>query len=113
MKRRDWTSANRKRTACRNCGREDNVTLAHVAGREFDRPKTWNGQPSKTLFVDPDSVIPLCGPVSDPTSCHARFDHHRLDLLGKLTPEEEARAVLDLQGLENARIRLCPSEYRS
>lgn len=110
--RRDWSQAERKRTICRNCGAEENLTLAHIAGRAFDQPKTWNGQPSKTLFVHPDSVVCLCGPVGDTRSCHSRFDRHELDLLGKLTPEEEARAVLDLQGLENARVRLCPSEYR-
>jgi hypothetical protein len=34
------------------------------------------------------------------------------DLLGHLTPQEEAQAVLDANGLENARVRLCPSAYK-
>ena len=50
--------------------------------------------------------VPLC------QSCHSKFDRHEIDLLPALTFAEQGRAA-SLIGLENARIRLCPSEYRS
>lgn len=109
--KRDWRAAHEKMAAegyrCRNCGKPG-ADCAHIAGREFDQPKTTA---RRTLWVDPDSVLPLCGPPTDPTTCHGKQTANRLDLLGILTPEEEARAVLDLKGLENARVRLAPSLY--
>lgn len=100
--KRDWAEADAlKRTICRICGAHD-VQLAHLVGRIHDRPKEPG---TKTLWVNPDSVVALCH------DHHRLFDAHALDLLGYLTPHEEAQAVLDAGGLEKARIRLCPSAY--
>lgn len=107
--RRDWTAANAKRGPCRYCGRTGSrIELAHIAGRRYDRPARPG---AKTLRVDPDSVIPLCGPFTDSRSCHARFDHHEIDLIGGVTPAEFLRCVEDLGSEEAALIRLVPSRY--
>lgn len=113
MPKRDWSDARAKVDAegvCRVCGFPRKLESAHIAGRKFDEPKNSN---SKTLYVKPERIVPLCGiPVDGKFSCHLRYDAHRLDLLGYLTSEEEAQAVLDLGSIESARRRLCPSAYR-
>lgn len=136
---RDWTDARAKVDAegqCRNCGRKPDrdhpLEAAHVSGREFDdwAPcKTCNGSgrnlaksgpcrfckgsgASSTRYVHPDDVVPLCGPVGDSSTCHAKDHSKEIDLIGILKPHEEARAVIHLDGLENARVRLAPSAYR-
>lgn len=103
--KRDWTEARAKvdtEGACRICGTGQNLEAAHLAGRRFDRPR----QGRSILYVDPVSVIPLC------RRDHQLFDAHQLDVLGVVTTEEQARAVMDLGSIETARIRLAPSEYR-
>jgi len=104
--KRDWSDAEAKRTFCRVCGIA-NPELAHVIGRARDKPKRPH---MKTLWVNPDAVVPLCGPF--PEGCHGAYDRHELDLLPYLTRQEQARAVLDAGGLELARRRLAPSLYR-
>lgn len=108
--RRDWTLARVKVDAeggrCRICKSGDDVQAAHIIGRTHDRyaadgetrlPEPW--------VVLTTRIVPLC------QTHHRAFDAHLLDLLGHLTPQEEAQAVIDSRGLESARIRLCPSEY--
>lgn len=107
MPARNWEDAEEKRFYCLVCGTPERVELAHVSGRKFDRPKK---QGQKTLWVNPDDVVPLCGPF--PEGCHGNYDHYRLDLLPYLTVAEQVRAVECLGGIEAARRRLCPSEYR-
>lgn len=75
-------------------------------GREHDKPKTPN---SKTLWVDPDSIVPLCGPF--PAGCHGGVDYHRIDLLPYLNLREEVQAVEEAGGIEQARRKLAPSAY--
>lgn len=108
--RRDWRDARAKVDAegrCRHCLISRGLEAAHVVGRRHDKPKR---EGSKALWVNPDSIVPLCG--LEGQRCHARYDAHELDLIGHLTAEEEARAVLDAGGLELARQRIAPSLYR-
>jgi hypothetical protein len=116
--KRDWISARAKveqEGGCRVCGTNRRVEAAHIIGREHDRDSR-NGlvanRDPEAYFVRPDRIVPLCGPATDSTTCHGKYDAHRLDLLPYLTREEEAQAVADV-GLENARMRLCPSAYPS
>jgi hypothetical protein len=109
--RRDWGLARSKRDAegarCRLCKSSCQVELAHVWRRQADR--YWaDGTPQGALWIVlPERVVPLC------REHHRAYDAHLIDLLGHLTPQEEAQAVIDADGLENARIRICPSEYRA
>ncbi len=101
--KRDWTDANEKREyGCRVCGRYD-VELAHTIGRKHDQPKAPG---SKTLYVNPDSVVPLC------PSIHRAYDAHQFDLLSYLTLAEQLDAVAKAGSIESARRRLAPSAYR-
>lgn len=106
--RRDWRDAREKvqieaeSTGCRACGVFAGLQAAHIAPRRVDRPRT---EDSKTLYVHPDRILPLC------PECHGRMDSGRLDTLGLLTLAEQVQAVIDLGGIEAARIRLVPSEY--
>lgn len=95
--RRDWQDALAKVAAegvCRVCGSTLRVEAAHVIGRARDRRR-----PDGIVRVDPDSVVPLCGPATSSGTCHGRYDAHELDLAPYLTAEEGARAVLDAGGL--------------
>lgn len=97
MKRRDWTEGRAKvdrEGKCRMCPSRDGIQAAHIV------PRSLGGEMESLDFV------PLC------QSCHSKFDRHEIDLLPALTFAEQGRAA-SLIGLENARIRLCPSEYRS
>lgn len=94
---RDWRDANTlKRGPCRICGTPD-AELAHLSARVHD-PYTRPG--SKTRYVRPDSVIPLC------SAHHRAFDAHELSVLPVLTLEEQVCVVSDL-GLYMAYIRVC------
>lgn len=109
---RDWTDANAKvelEARCRVCGYEGpGIERAHIMGRKYDQPAHTG---TKTLYVNPLDILPLC-PVFAPERCHERFDHHELDLLPFLAPEEQTRAVEVAGGIEAARKRLAPSAYR-
>lgn len=107
---RDWRDASAKleqELFCRLCG-AGNPQRAHVIGRRADVPKEGRS----TLWVNPDSIVPLCD------SCHRTYDAHAVDLLGQLTAREAAQAVLDASriyggnGLEAMRKRTCPLAYR-
>lgn len=102
--RRDWSRAREKvqdEGACRACGARPGerrgsryVTLeaAHVAGRVHDRLHHTR----KVMVVEPDDVVPLCGPFGDSRACHTRFDHHQLDLFPFLTDSEWLAVVAHL-----------------
>lgn len=109
VKRYDWRSAEFKRGPCRICGTTERIELAHVIGREFEEPIAPG---SSTYRVKAQRVIPLCGPATDPTTCHGKQHRHQLDLVGHLHRDEEVQAVADV-GLEAARVRLLPSAYRN
>lgn len=98
--KRDWRDANeQKRGPCRVCGEPYNVELAHLVGREFD-PKRGS-----VRYVRPDSIVPLCGPSTDTTTCHGLQHAGLLDLIPHTTKEEQACAVLDI-GLYSAYVKL-------
>lgn len=105
--KRDWLEARTKvelEGACRKCRVEyAHLEAAHIVGRKHDAPRDAD---SKTLWVNPDRIVPLC-----PT-CHQRYDAHGLDLLGHLSLEEQIQAVRDCEGIEIARRRIAPSAYR-
>lgn len=105
--KRDWSDARAKvddEGRCRiNSGCMGSLEAAHVIGRKCDEPRNFHG---KTLYVHPDSVVPLC------RRHHLMYDGHELDLLPYLTVLEQVRAVRDAEGIENARVRTCPMAYR-
>ena len=118
--KRDWSAANDKievKGRCRVCGRNGPLERAHISGRKFDQPKTPG---SKTLYVHPDDIVPLCGTRIDRDrdidktreGCHHLYDSHRLDLLGFFSPAEQIRCVSNFQSIEGARRRLCPTEFQ-
>ena len=75
--------------------------LAHTIGRARQDEKRVGPKGGVYLWVNPDSVIPLCPQRSDvdhdgkalALGCHAAYDGHELDLLGFLTLKEELNAV--------------------
>jgi hypothetical protein len=117
------------------------LEAAHTAAREYDRPKPCPvcrgagelpeafrdlfgvrephcpycaGKGAETpdvLWVDPDDIVPLCGPNADPTTCHGKDHRNQLDLLALLTLPEQLRVVAHLGSIENARVRLAPTQY--
>lgn len=106
-KQRIWPeeTLEKRELPCRVCGKEVGIELAHVTGRIFDRPRTPG---AKTVYVEPESVVPLCGPALDPASCHYAYDSHALDLLPYLELPEELRAIEDLGSIGLALKRLSP-----
>lgn len=110
--KRDWSAIEIDQfTPCLVCGIVGRTERAHVSGRKYDQPHP-DRPTSKTLWVNPLDIAPLCGPALDPQSCHYRFDHGLLDLMEHLTPEQQLRAV-ELHGsIEQARRRLAPLDYR-
>ena len=105
---RDWDDAIakvREEGQCRVCGVQRGLEAAHLAPRRHDKPKRFG---SKTLYVDPDNIICLCA------HCHRdRFDMGRLDILEYLTIEEQVHVVKVMGGIENARMRLAPLDYKT
>lgn len=102
---RDWKDAVAKceeEGRCRQCGIERGLQVAHTIGRKFDQPREGR----KTLYVDPDAVIPLC------VHCHQSFDAGEEGVLEVLTPAEQLYAVKALGTIEAARRRLDPLDYR-
>ena len=96
----------KKEQVCIVCG-SPNVELAHVTKRVFDKPRTPG---SKTVYVEPESVVPLCGPF--PEGCHGAYDAHELDIVSYLETPEQVRAVEDYGSLLSALVRLAPSIHR-
>lgn len=89
--KRDWAAAIEKcqlEARCRACGRSDRkIDAAHVIGRSRDERR------GSIVFVNPDSIIPLC------TVCHGEYDAHRMDACGLLSVDEGVQAVRDAGGL--------------
>lgn len=103
--RRDWKAARAKveeEGECRVCGITRGLQAAHTVGRKYDRPRA---EGLKTLWVDPDSIVPLC------PSCHGEFDAHETGILEHLTLVEQIYAVAVTGSIESARRRLDPLDY--
>lgn len=119
--KRDWTDARAKveeEGCCRICKRSDRkLEAAHILGREHDEPKVKVGSDgksftgSKTLYVHPDRIVPLCGPF--PEGCHGDVDYHRVNLVHVLTLDEQLQAVKDAGGIAEAWRALAPVDYRA
>lgn len=97
-KRRDWEAPHakiRREGKCRVsfCARPAG-DAAHVV------PRSLGGEQKD------ESTVPLC------REHHTRFDSHDFDLLPYLTYEEQAEAVR-IVGIEQARMRLAPSAYKT
>lgn len=122
--RRDWTLARAKvdgEGVCRVCRTSHRVEAAHITGRTHDREDgleylalTAGGK----LLINPDRIVPLCGPATDLNTCHGKYDAHRLDLLPHLHLEEVLQAVADSasgrsNGFETARQRMVGNEMAS
>jgi hypothetical protein len=112
---RDWTDARAKveeEGCCRICKRTDRpLEAAHVLGREHDEPKIGaNGRPLKTLYVDPDRIVPACGPF--PEGCHGEIHSHQINVVHHLTMDEQLRAVRDAGGIAPAWSLLARVEHR-
>jgi hypothetical protein len=87
------------------------LEAAHVIGRDRDAFATDGGLhplPSTTVswWVAPVRVVPLC------RRHHKLYDDHAIDILGALSLSEQLQAVVDSDGIENARVRLAPGAYR-
>ena len=108
--KRDWSAAIKKvqeEGRCRVCGHNRSLDAAHVIGREHDA-EVVGPRGGKTIFVHPDSIVPLCGAFSR-HFCHEKYDRRELDLLPYLNLYEQIRAVEDAGGIELARNRICGS----
>lgn len=102
--RRDWSDAREKvedEGRCRVCHIERGLQAAHVTRRSFDQPRPGR----KTLWVNPDSIIPLCPP------CHTAYDHHEISILAHLTHAEQVKALEDMGTIEAVRKRTDPLDY--
>lgn len=103
---RNWDAAIdkcRNEGECRVCHVQRGLDCCHLAPRKHDKPKHV-GQ--KRLFVHPDNCIPLCA------HDHYEFDAGQLDVLEYLTLDEQLHVVRVLGGIERARMRLAPLDYR-
>jgi len=121
----DWDLANwEKRTGkCRVCGAEDRkIELAHVVGVRCDtreaveEERLFRGkvQPVRVAYINPDRVVPLCGPQVNTGTCHYRLDlGHDLELWDHLTDREKRQAVKDAGSLGQALHRLAPLTWEN
>ncbi len=112
--RRVWDKATEKVAAegsrCRVCGSRFAIERAHVIGREHDSKPPVHADFWRPWVVAPDRIVPLCGPVTDPASCHGTQHAKRLDLLPYLTLDEQLQAVADAGSIARAYTLLVPSE---
>lgn len=117
---RIWDPARAKvadERACRFCGNRlnaEHLHACHIIGCDRDGFDPTTGEPREQPWVvEADRIVPGCAP------CHVAYDHHEIDLLGKLTLEEELQAVRDSfppvrgSGIEHARLRTAPTAYRT
>jgi hypothetical protein len=95
------------------------VELEPMLRQDVEWPIPWcplcNGRGTLTpdvLWVNPDDVIPLCGPATSTGTCHGKDHAHQLDLAPYLSEREQQRVVKHLKTIEAARVRVAPSEYR-
>jgi hypothetical protein len=119
--RRIWDDARAKverEGVCRVCGDSGDalaaLEAAHIIGRERDFycPLDYEEGPSvrilaaSKLHVHPNRIVPLC------TLHHNDYDRNACDLIQYLNLDEQLQAVADCGGIEQARVRLAPSQYQ-
>lgn len=99
-KPKDWSEALAKKdqeAACRVCKRSlgelvyagFTLEAAHSLSQSLQDAPGDDGK----VRVRAESAVPLCGPINASRSCHARHHAHELELLPRLTREEEVDAV--------------------
>lgn len=114
--KRNWFDAIAKRDEegqCRVCEREPgevfkdgvgfytiSLEAAHTISRARQDVLTVGPRGGETLYVKPESIVPLC------TDCHLEYHAMVLDLLPYLTLEEQLDAVRAAGGLALAYERL-------
>lgn len=101
--KRDWRGAIEKiesEGCCRVCGDSGYVDAAHTIGRAKQDKEIEGPRGGKCLYVNPDSVVPLC------SSHHRMYDSRRLDLLPYLYLPEQVNAVEAAGGIALANKRL-------
>ncbi len=111
--KRIWTDALMKveaESACRVCSRDGDETngpleAAHTIGRKHDEEVT-GPRGGRQMYVNPLHIVPLC------SMHHRSYDARGLDLLPYLNLDEQEATIKPAEGIENARIRLCPLSYR-
>jgi hypothetical protein len=74
--------------------------LAHTVGRSRQDVDAIGPNGGRSLWVNPDAVVPLC------KNHHMDYDGRRLDLLPYLSVDEQINAVDAAGGIELARNRL-------
>ncbi len=112
-KRRHWDAAIEKvekEAYCRVCWATEYLDAAHTYSRKDQDTEVTGSRGGTHVYVNPDSVVPLCNGFAN--GCHGLYDGRELDLLPYLSGEEQYDAVRAAGGIEMARKRLCPSEYR-
>ncbi len=110
------SDANREKRSdrCRVCQRTDRkIELAHVIGIASDTREavvtTVEGREVRVCRINPDRVVPLCGPQQQPGTCHYGLDlGHDLELWDFLTPVEKQQAIHDAGSLGQAMRRCAP-----
>lgn len=111
----DWSAANLKRGWwCRVCGRADRkIELAHVLGIKFDTANAVVVGGRRVAKVDPDRVIPLCGPSTNHGTCHHAHDHKTgtVEVWDFLSGPERRRAIEDAGSLGQALRRCAPRTW--
>jgi hypothetical protein len=101
--KRQWDRAIEKvesEGCCRVCGASDFVDAAHTIGRAKQDKEVEGPRGGTYLYVDPDSIIPLC------SEHHRMYDSHRLDLLPYMKLPEQVNAVQAAGGIALANRRL-------
>lgn len=89
---RDWSQARIKvetEGRCRSCGAAHGLDAAHIIPRS---------RIPGAAAMDARNIVPLC------RSCHTSYDQDGLEMLGRLTREEET-FIVSLVGIEEARRR--------
>lgn len=112
--KRIWADAIKKledEGSCRVCafhGDDTNGPLeaAHTINRKAQDEEITGPRGGRQLYVNPLHIVPLC------SMHHRSYDARGLDLLPYLDLDEQEATIKPAGGLEGARKRLVPSDYR-
>jgi hypothetical protein len=67
--------------------------MCGVPAERCDAAHLWDRSLGGTGFDEPDLVIPLCSLIKAGNGCHDLYDAHELDILARLTIEEQVAMV--------------------